>query len=205
MYAQLTDTIGRIQSLKVNRERVEILRPLVDYMQAKVGTCEDINLNFICTHNSRRSHLCQVWAQIAAAYYRIPNVYCYSGGTEETALFAKIVETLSAAGINVYTVSHGNNPVYALKYDDNALPIIGFSKKYDAAFNPRSDFAAVMTCSQADEGCPFIPGASIRIPITYEDPKTSDNTALQDKVYQERSIQIASEMFYIFSQMVCFR
>lgn len=201
MYKQLIDTILTIQNLRINQERVQILRPLVDYIQSKVQAQEDVNLNFICTHNSRRSHLCQVWAQIAVAYYRIPNVYCYSGGTEETALFPKVAETLSAAGINVYPISLGDNPVYALKYDDNALPIIGFSKKYDAAFNPQSDFVAIMTCSQADEGCPFIPGATTRIPITYEDPKISDDTIMQDNVYQERSLQIASEMFYVFSQI----
>ncbi len=201
MYKQLIDTILTIQNLRINQERAQILRPLVDYIQSKVQTQEDVNLNFICTHNSRRSHLCQVWAQIAVAYYRIPSVYCYSGGTEETALFPKVAETLSAAGINVYPISLGDNPVYALKYDDNALPIIGFSKKYDVAFNPQSDFVAIMTCSQADQGCPFIPGATTRIPITYEDPKISDDTIMQDNVYQERSLQIASEMFYVFSQI----
>lgn len=201
MYKQLTDTIGLIQNLRINQERAQILRPLVDYIQSKVQTQEDVNLNFICTHNSRRSHLCQVWAQIAAAYYQIPKVYCYSGGTEETALFPKVAETLLAAGIAVHTISDGKNPIYVLKYADNATPIIGFSKKYDAAFNPQSDFAAIMTCSQADQGCPFIPGATTRIPITYEDPKISDGTIMQDNVYQERSLQIASEMFYVFSQI----
>ena len=58
-----------------------------------------------------------------------------------------------------------------------------------------------MTCSQADVGCPFIAGAEKRIPVTYEDPKAFDNTEIQNEKYRERSLQIAAEMFYVFSQI----
>src|SRR5690606_19178579 len=141
------------------------------------------------------------WAQTASAYFKIPNVHCYSGGTEETALFPKVAETLINQGFSIFKIADTQNPVYAIKYSDNALPVIGFSKKYDSAFNPVSAFAAVMTCSQADGGCPFIAGAEKRIPITFEDPKISDDTAEQSKVYAERSLQIATEMFYVFSKI----
>ncbi|WP_164126064.1 arsenate-mycothiol transferase ArsC [Sphingobacterium luzhongxinii] len=201
MYSKLTDTISFIQKLEISQGRDPILRPLVEYIQHRLDLGKDINLNFICTHNSRRSHLCQVWAQIAAAHYQVPKVYCYSGGTEETALFPKIANTLRNQGMDVQIISEAPNPIYALKYDINALPIIGFSKKYDDPFNPQSDFAAIMTCSQADGGCPFIPGAEKRIPITFEDPKLSDNTPQQDEVYHNRSLEIAAEMFYVFSQI----
>lgn len=201
MYSKLTDTISFIQKLEISQGRNAILRPLVEYIQHRLDLGKDINLNFICTHNSRRSHLCQVWAQIAAAHYQVPKVYCYSGGTEETALFPKIAGTLRNQGVDVQIISEAANPIYALKHGINALPIIGFSKKYDAPFNPQSDFAAIMTCSQADGGCPFIPGAEQRIPITFEDPKLSDNTPEQDEVYYNRSLEIAAELFYVFSQI----
>jgi arsenate reductase len=201
MNTKLKNTISDILQLEINQGRKSTLQPLVDYIQTKVTAGTDINLNFICTHNSRRSHLSQVWAQIAAAHYQIPQVFCYSGGTEETALFPKIIETFENSGIAVTIISNTSNPIYALKYDKNALPIIGFSKKYDSPFNPESDFAAIMTCSQADGGCPFIAGAEKRIPITFEDPKISDHTDQQDQVYSSRSLEIASEMFYVFSQI----
>ncbi|KKX49166.1 hypothetical protein, partial [Sphingobacterium sp. IITKGP-BTPF85] len=159
MNAKLVNTISDILKLAINQGRKSILQPLVDYIQGKVTAGSDININFICTHNSRRSHLCQAWAQIAAAHYQITKVNCYSGGTEETAMFPKIAETFQNQGIEVIAISDGSNPIYAMKYDQNALPIIGFSKKYDAPFNPQSSFAAIMTCSQADGGCPFIVGA----------------------------------------------
>lgn len=201
MNAKLNYTISSILKLKINQGRKSVLQPLIDYIQNKVSSGSDININFICTHNSRRSHLSQVWAQIAAAYYEIAKVNCYSGGTEATAMFSKIAETFAHAGLDVNIISNTSNPIYALKYDKNALPIIGFSKKYDAPFNPQSMFVAIMTCSQADAGCPFIAGAEKRIPITYEDPKISDNTEQQDQVYKNRSLEIASEMFYIFSNI----
>jgi arsenate reductase len=163
---------------------------------------EAVRINFICTHNSRRSHLSQIWAQVAAAYFEILDVHCYSGGTEETALFPKVAETLANQGFTVFKIAESNNSIYAIKYEANALPIIGFSKKYDNPFNPSSAFAAVMTCSQADEGCPYIAGAEKRIPIAFEDPKLSDNTPEQNRVYAERSRQIATEMFYVFSKIV---
>ncbi len=202
MYQKLIEIINnKIGVHSISEERKTILQPLVDFVQQKVNERQDINLNFICTHNSRRSHLSQVWAQVASAHFNIPNVHCYSGGTEETALFPKVAETLTEQGFNIFKIADTNNPVYAIKYSDNALPIIGFSKKYDNPFNPVSAFTAIMTCSQADGGCPFIAGAEKRIPVTFEDPKISDNTPEQSKVYAERSLQIATEMFYVFSKI----
>ncbi|GGG90271.1 arsenate reductase [Parapedobacter pyrenivorans] len=202
MYKNLAETIqGIIDVQTVNEERKTVLQPLVDFVQQKANIGADINLHFICTHNSRRSHLAQVWAQVASAYFTIPNVHCYSGGTEETALFPKIAETLTDQGFNIFRIAETANPVYAIKYSDDALPIIGFSKKYDSPFNPVSAFAAIMTCSQADGGCPFIAGAEKRIPITFEDPKISDGTPEQVQVYAESSLQIAQEMFHVFSRV----
>lgn len=200
MYSLLLQTITQVQD--ITEERKIVLQSLIDFIQQKVSSRQEVKLNFICTHNSRRSHLSQVWAQVAASHFNIPDVLSYSGGTEETALFPKVAETLSDQGFNIFRIAETNNPVYAIKYGDNAFPIIGFSKKYDHPFNPSFAFAAIMTCSQADAGCPFITGAEKRIPITYEDPKISDNTPWQVEVYAERSLQIASEMFYVFSKII---
>lgn len=202
MYLKLFKEISIIQNIDIiSIERKAVLQPFIDYIQQKVDCKQTVNINFICTHNSRRSHLSQVWAQVAAAYFNIPNVQCYSGGTEVTALFHKVAETLMSQGLNIQIIADNSNPIYAIKYDENTQSIIGFSKKYDDIFNPTSQFVAVLTCSQADGGCPFIPGAEKRIPITFEDPKISDGTAQQMEVYKQKSIEIASEMLYVFSQI----
>ena len=162
---------------------------------------DEIRLNLICTHNSRRSHLSQIWAQTASYYFNISKVFCYSGGTEATAIFPVVAKTLTNQGFQIKTISEGNNPVYAVKYSENEPPIICFSKTYDDDFNPQSEFVAILTCSHADGACPFIAGAEKRIPITFEDPKAFDNTPQQAEKYQERSVQIATEMFYVFSKI----
>ena len=201
MYSTILKTVEQFHFENISNDRKNILQPLIDYIQGKVNSKKPVNLNFICTHNSRRSHLSQVWAQTSASFYNIDNVHCYSGGTQETALFPKVAETLENQGLQILKIADNINPIYAIKFDENSLPIIGFSKKYDDPFNPVSNFAAIMTCSQADEGCPFIAGAEKRIPITYDDPKISDGTTNQTEVYQQRSIEIATEMMYVFSQI----
>lgn len=201
LFTDINKTIETFNFGSISAERKTVLQPLIDFIQSKVTANQDIRLNFICTHNSRRSHLSQIWAQTAAAYYNIKNVFSYSGGTEATALFPMVAQTLTKTGFQIKTLSEGNNPVYSVKYNENDHPLICFSKTYDDAFNPQSEFAAILTCSSADNGCPFIAGAEKRIPITFEDPKAFDNTPLQAEKYQERSIQIATELFYVFSQV----
>lgn len=198
---KISSTIDVIKNVQISNERKIVLQPLVDFIQEKVSANKTINLNFICTHNSRRSHLSQVWAQVAAHYFNVKNVYCYSGGTEATAMFPMAAKALELSGLKINNLSDGDNPVYSIKYAENEHPIIAFSKTYDSEFNPKSEFAAIMTCNNADVGCPFIPGAEKRIPVKYDDPKAFDNTSQQAEKYTERSNQIASEMLYVFSQI----
>lgn len=201
LFSEIENVIKNLNIESLSAERIETLQPLIDFIQSKVKNKQVIRLNFICTHNSRRSHLSQVWAQTASAYFHIKNIFCYSGGTEATAMFPMVAETLTRQGFQIKNIANGNNPIYTIKYSENEHPIIGFSKTYDDDFNPQSEFVAVMTCSQADGGCPFIAGAEKRIPITFEDPKAFDNTPQQAEKYEERSVQIATEMFYVFSQI----
>lgn len=201
LFEKLNQFVSDLDTTSIAEERKQTLSPLVEYIQEKLDNHQPIRLNLICTHNSRRSHLSQVWAQTMAHYFEIDNVSCFSGGTEATALFPMVASTLASCGFEINMLSEGKNPVYGIKFSENVHPIICFSKKMDDDFNPKSDFAAIMTCSQADEGCPFVPGAEKRIPITYEDPKAFDGTPEQAQKYRERSEQIATEMFYVFSQI----
>uniref|UniRef100_UPI00404A2963 arsenate-mycothiol transferase ArsC n=1 Tax=Flavobacterium sp. TaxID=239 RepID=UPI00404A2963 len=201
LFPTIEQFVLNLKPAAITPERKEILQALVDFIQAKTDNQEPVRLNFICTHNSRRSHLSQVWAQTMAHFYGLSDVFCYSGGTEATALFPKVAETLQNTGFQIKTISSETNPVYSIKFSQNAHPIIGFSKKYDDDFNPTAEFAAILTCSQADVGCPFISGAEKRIPITYDDPKMFDNTPEQAAKYAERSRQIATEFDYVFSQI----
>ncbi|QQX77081.1 MULTISPECIES: protein-tyrosine-phosphatase [Aequorivita] len=201
LLAPIQEYIEKLETESLSEERKSILQPLIAYINSKEQEKKAIQLNFICTHNSRRSHLAQLWAKTTAEYFKIPNIQCYSGGTEATAVYPMIIETLENTGFEISKEGDSKNPVYSIKYASEKAPILAFSKKYDDVANPTKDFAAIMTCSQADEGCPFVAGSEKRIAIMYEDPKISDGTHQQKEVYAERSQQIATEMKYVFSNI----
>lgn len=201
LFTDISNTINSLEIDSISEDRKAILLPLIDYLNDKIKAKKPIRLNFICTHNSRRSHLSQIWAQTMAAYYNINDVSCYSGGTEATAMFPKVGETLINQGFKIIKLSEESNPVYSIKFSQNEPSIIAFSKKFSDDFNPASEFAAIMTCSSADEGCPMVFGCDSRIAITYEDPKKSDGTSQQTETYLNRSLQIATEMKYVFSSL----
>lgn len=197
----ITEYIETLDTANLSEERKGILQPLIDYINDKTEDKQPIQLNFICTHNSRRSHLVQVWAQAMAVYYEVPNIECFSGGTEATAVYPMVVQTLEESGFQISKGSSAENPIYHITYVSDMAPLVAFSKKYDDDPNPQSNFAAVMTCSQADAGCPFVAGSEKRISIMYEDPKISDGTPQQKETYLKRSEQIATEMKYVFSKI----
>ncbi|TMM58472.1 protein-tyrosine-phosphatase [Maribacter algarum] len=202
VFPEIGQTISSLDIDQISEGRKEVLNPLVNYIKERIANKKAIALNFICTHNSRRSHLSQVWAQTLAHYTGIKNIACYSGGTEATAMFPMAAETLKNHGFMIAKLSVTDNPVYSVKYSANSHPIVGFSKTFDDDFNPKSNFAAIMTCSSADKGCPFVGGSDGRFQITFEDPKAFDNTPQQKEKYRERSLQIATELLYVMKQAV---
>ena len=201
MNLKIREIITQLSTERISEERKRILQPLIEFISSKISKNEEVRLNFICTHNSRRSHLSQIWGQTMANYYQIENVFCYSGGTEATAMFPKVVETLRNQGFEILKLSETENPVYAVKFAENEHAVICFSKKYDDDFNPKSEFAAILTCDSADENCPIVYGAEARIPIKYEDPKKSDGTPEMNETYFNRSLEIATEMKFVFENL----
>lgn len=175
----LSDCIKRIDGIP--KQRKDLLDVLVEYISNRINE-STVSLTFICTHNSRRSHLSQVWAKIAADYYGYGNVKTFSGGTEVTAVYPSVLKTLETKGVS------------------NEVREQLFSKRFDDKSNPSSNFAAVMTCTDADENCPFIPN-STRISLPYDDPKVYDGTNEEELKYLERSTQIATELLYVFSNV----
>lgn len=201
MISQVKTYFETLDLNDISAERQGILQQLVEYIKEKIASQQPINLTFICTHNSRRSHLGQVWAQVAVAYFGVKNVYCFSGGTEATACNPRTISAFERAGLKVTKTTESDNPVYEISFDDAAQPIIAFSKVYDQVPNPAQGFAAIMTCDHAEANCPFIPGAEKRLPIMYIDPKVSDDTPEESATYDARCQQIATEMKWVFSNI----
>lgn len=183
---------------RIPNERKQLLAQLADYIVWKLNQDKSVNLVYVCTHNSRRSHFGQVWAAVAAAHYGCANVHTFSGGTEATAFNKNAIAALQSVGFEITPDSNQENAVYKVQFGEKLFTNC-FSKVVDHASNPKANFAAIMTCSDAEENCPFIPGMELRIGTTYDDPKIADGTPQQAEKYNERSLQIALECLYLFS------
>ncbi|OVE75698.1 protein-tyrosine-phosphatase [bacterium E08(2017)] len=195
----ISESLTEIDSLPA--ERKELLNELAAFIKEELSAGNPVALIFICTHNSRRSHLSQVWAQTAAAHFGIDNIRTYSGGTEATAFHPNAVAALQRAGFEIEKTTDDANPLYQVHIDDNEEPMTCFSKVYDDDPNPTQDYCAVMTCSSADAGCPVVVGCKKRIAVLYDDPKKFDGTDRESEAYDERCRQISVEQLFIFSQV----
>lgn len=199
MFKDIQQVINKMDFNSISESRKNELAVLTKFIQEKKDKNLPVLLNFICTHNSRRSQFSQIWAEVAANYYSI-TAKSYSGGVEETAFNERAVDSLKRFGFKVEKEGE-ENPKYFVQWDVNSEPLVMFSKIYDDSINPSSGFAAIMTCSHADENCPFVAGCEKRIPIRYEDPKYFDDTPLESALYDYRSFEIATELFYTFSKV----
>tara|TARA_R100001143_G_scaffold52481_2_gene47669 strand:- start:31496 stop:32110 length:615 start_codon:yes stop_codon:yes gene_type:complete len=156
-----------------------------------------VNLIFICTHNSRRSQFAQVMSQVVQAWLNVRYVQSFSGGTEVTACNPRTIDALKRIGLSV-SVTGENNPIYTITDDQLDVSVDLWSKLYDDEENPNKQFAAIMTCDHADENCPYIPGAEIRIPLTYIDPKYADDTDEEASAYDLTCKTITTDMIRLF-------
>lgn len=202
MLAELEQYIERALAgaYGIPEERKRLLDDLAAFISGKRGAGESAELTFICTHNSRRSQMGQLWAAAAAAHFGVEGVSTYSGGTEVSAFDPRAVTAIRQTGF-VLEERGGDNPRYQVRFDAAGPAMECFSKMYDDPVNPSEGFAAVMTCSEADEACPVVSGAALRAPIRYDDPKVADGTPKEAAAYDERCRQIATEMLYLFSRV----
>lgn len=184
-----------MEEVQIPESRKQELSSLSQYIVQKKESGATVALHFICTHNSRRSQLAQVWAAAAAAYFELDNITTFSGGTEITAFNSRAVAALERAGFAI-DKPEGENPYYLVYYTDDQEPLSCYSKTFDDPVNPQGDFAAIMTCSDADENCPYIPGVEMRLRLTYDDPKIADDTSQEAALYDERVRQIGRELYY---------
>ena len=185
---------------QISEERKNILIKYTAYLQQKINQNLPIQLVYICTHNSRRSHFGQIAAIVAAEYFDVKKVSTFSGGTEETEFNPNAIDALKSLGFEVYSNEEKKNPTYKVFFSDNHFTNC-FSKVYDHITNPGNHFAAIMMCSHAEQNCPIISGMEFRIATPYEDPKQSDGTSSQNETYQNCFIQILTETLFVFAQL----
>ena len=204
LYPQLQEKLSTWSSQgkpnTITPEREQVMNDLASWIRERQQKKEPTELIFVCTHNSRRSHMSQLWAQAAAEYLNIGNVQTYSGGTEATAFNPRSVRALSTHGFVITdTQERSKNPIYETKIGEKNTSILSFSKKFGHEYNPKENFAAIMVCSDADSKCPFVPGAQTRVSLPYIDPKIADNTPQETETYLAKSDEIGREMLWLMS------
>ncbi|MCC5816704.1 MAG: protein-tyrosine-phosphatase [Leptospira sp.] len=218
IYPSLKDNLEKLMAngfSEITDSRKKELQDLAIIIREQKNNKENVRLNFICTHNSRRSHISQLLAYASTHYLLEPEVAgkfsLFSGGTEATAFHPNSIKALREFGFHIEPANKdsiqafpfpnsSSNPIYEVRISDSIIGLYAFSKKYGDPPNPNKDYIAVMTCDHAAENCPVVFGADKKFNLTYKDPKASDGTPDQDRIYRERVEEIGREMLYLSRQ-----
>ena len=184
----------------LEKDRKDKLIELAQIIKKNHDQQNIVKIIFICTHNSRRSQFSQVWAHISSLYFKLDFLAFYSGGTEVDSVNLNVINALSNSGLKIEKKQTGEK-VYLLKSSKRDNGINLYSKEYSCKSNPAKHFIAIMTCFNADQMCPVIKGADKKVFLPYPDPRTSDQTGLEKKIYGKINAVIAKEMFYLMKQL----
>ncbi len=195
----LMDNINALKDFnQIPEERKTLLKELGDEVHLAMTNSDTVKITFICTHNSRRSQLSELWMRVAAHHYNLQGINTYSGGTESTAFNHRMVAALNRFGFEITQLDLSSNPKYSIGMPgDVQWNQVMYSKKYSDPYNPIINFIAVMVCGHADRNCPFVPGASARIALPYLDPKEYDDTAEEAKAYDDKVMEIGREILFL--------
>ena len=180
---------------------------LARWVAANYRTGKPLHVTVVCTGNSRRSILGASMGNLAAAYHGMSEIRFHSGGTAPTAFNPRTVAALRAIGFEVEPTGaeaeRGDpktaNPVYRVSWGEG-FETREFSKQYGDPANPRAGFAALMVCGEADEGCPLVKGATLRVSMPYLDPKIYDDGAYEAAKYAERRDDLGRLMLSVMVQ-----
>jgi len=194
LLAYTEDRIDEFENIQ--DERKAQLEDIGIFLMSSLDHHEKFSALFVCTHNSRRSHLADTWFKYGLVYYGIHSFSSYSGGTEATAFNENAISALRRAGFTIEYDESSENPIVSITPGN--YPVWNMqSKKYTHKINPKTDFVAIMVCSDADRSCPIVEGAEGRFSLPYNDPRYYDNTPAMEFQYDKTVQEIATEMLYL--------
>jgi len=186
---------------QISSDRKEELIQLSSTIFATYRQTKRVNLHVICTHNSRRSQLGQIWFLAGAQYFNFNFLKSFSAGTETTAFNPRMVKAVQEAGFSLEKIQDGENPKYQLSLFGKTQSPLFYSKRYDDSSNEMISAIALMVCDSANESCPVIPDVLHRIPLLYKDPKFSDDTPDEEEVYLNKVYEIGREVLYLLKEL----
>ncbi len=186
----------------IDEDRQNELRIIAEQIIKDLRAKNSLKVIVICTHNSRRSQLGELWIRVAADYHGIKNVESFSGGTEATNFNIRMIKALTRVGFVIDMANSSTNPNYLINWmirpKENPLM---YSKKYTHSANPQNNFMAIIVCDQADQNCPNVLGASTRYFLPYQDPKKYDDTFEEELQYDLKVREIGREILFMFKEV----
>jgi arsenate reductase len=184
-------------------DRQPLLAAIRAWMQAKDQAGRPMHLLFVCVHNSRRSFLGECLAKAILAYYNRSDIQTHSAGGEATACNERTVAVLQRIGFQITAtgkLANAGNPIYEGRVSDSHPPFTLFSKDVVHTSLPTQNVLAITVCSNDPDGatCPWVPGAELRLPLPYTDPKFADGTPNELAAYDTAAATIARELLWTF-------
>ena len=177
------DTIG---NFKPSEKEKKIIYNVINKLNNNIKVCRDIV--FICTHNSRRSIFCEVWANILANKY-LKNINFYSAGTERTSIHNEVIKSFSRLGIKTKenTIQIGETSIILKSKILKELKL--------------DSFISIFTCGEAEESCPIDRRSQINIPLLFDDPKRYDGLKNERIEYDKTCSLIAKKLNFIIKRI----
>ena len=114
MNQTLQNTLAKLGPLQntISEERKALLRKIAGYISEKLAKRETVKMSFICTENSRRSHLSHLISAAIIKHFGLP-IQTFSGGTKVSACNPRTIAALERAGF-IIEKPLGDNPKYRL-------------------------------------------------------------------------------------------
>lgn len=198
----------------IDAAHVEAGEKLANWILQKYRPGQPVRIVCICTGNSRRSMIGAAMGNVAAAYYGLPEIRFYSGGTRPSAFNSRAITTLREIGIEIEATGkeapQGEpgtpNPMYRVRWGPagtavDSMEAVEFSKMYSDTSNPQQGFAALMVCGDADASCPVVAGAELRVPMHYLDPRIYDGSPYESQKYAERRDDMGRLMLSVLARV----
>ena len=199
---QLLKQLGKERE-HISGTRIAKLRRIADVISIGLREANPLTVVFVCTHNSRRSQLAELWFRTLSTVYGLEDITVASAGTEATAFNEKMIHALELAGFEFQISGNSNNPTYhQLTADHNITGPPMYSKTLEQAFTRPVHGVAIMVCDSAADVCPHVPNIRYRAELLYKDPKISDDTPEEAAVYDARVREIGREMLFLTECLV---
>jgi len=203
LFPSLSRNVDRLsqETTAIGPQRTQLLeqaaRQIVDRFKAE----ETLHFSVVCTHNARRSQIGQAWLNALASYDGLSNVEAFSAGTETSAFHPNAVKALQTIGFQIGETKEGSNPHYQTQIGEAHPAFTQFSKTLDDPSIPQEHLVAIMVCRSADEACPFVPGASLRLSIPFEDPGKTDQTPEAPAAYLATAEEIGRAFNFLLAEI----